>query len=583
VRKTLRFGAVGQAVAGRFSDRAAERLRKRDDVRYVEDNGEMRAYEQSTPYGISKVDADLAIDDGSTGDGVSVAVIDTGIDARHEDLADHLGAGKAVTTCSTSGRCTFGGGNDISECLEPWDDDNDHGSHCAGTVGAIDNTAGVLGVAPDVTLHAVKVLDRCGSGSYDDIAEGIRWSADQGHDVQSMSLGASSDSQVVTDALQYAADRNVVMVAAAGNNGPCSDCVGFPARDERVIAVSATDENDDLADFSSTGPEVELAAPGDGVRSTVPRSGYDTFSGTSMACPHVSGGAAQVVASGVTDRAEVRTRLNNAADDIGLDGNEQGAGRLNVADAVAAADGVFVSTDDPSGVAETSATLNGTLSSLDGADSADVYFEWGPAGDRSTTTAVRTLSSTGSFSEEITDLSAGTEYEFLAVAEASNGTTDTGGMVSFVTDADCADATNWPDGTGSAGDENIDELDLDGQVVATSDANAYEEFTCPEVVTVQQGGSFDATMAWSDGGYDDHYANVFVDWNNDEDWSTADETVLMENADDDSVAATTTVDVPSDAAVGKTLVRVRLSWNGFDAAGDTGTYGEVNDFTVEVE
>jgi len=338
VKRSLEFGDIGQAVAGRFSDKAAERLRKRDDVRYVEDNGEMRALEQTVPYGISKVDADLAIDNGDTGDGVSVAVVDTGIDAQHEDLQGNLGTGYAVVNCSTNGGCVFGGGNDIGECLEPWDDDNDHGSHCAGTVGAIDNSTGVLGVAPDVTLHAVKVLDRCGSGSYDDIAEGIRWSADRGHEVQSMSLGGD-DSSAVRDAVQYAADRNVVMVAAAGNDGPCSDCVGYPAAYSEVIAVSATDRNDDLADFSSTGPEVELAAPGVDVESTVPRSSYDVFSGTSMACPHVSGGAAQVVAGGTTDRQEVRQQLKNAAVDIGLSDNEQGAGRLDVDDALGSSGG----------------------------------------------------------------------------------------------------------------------------------------------------------------------------------------------------------------------------------------------------
>ena len=582
VKRSLDFGGIGRAVAGRFSEEAAERLRQRDDVRYVEENGEMRALEQTTPYGISKVDADLAIDDGNTGDGVSVAVIDTGIDAQHEDLQGNLGQGYAVVSCSTDGGCTFGSGNDISECLEPWDDDNDHGSHCAGTVGAVDNSTGVLGVAPDATLHAVKVLDRCGSGSYDDIAEGIRWSADQGHEVQSMSLGGD-DSSVVKDAVQYAADRNVVMVAAAGNDGPCSDCVGYPAAYPEVIAVSATDSNDDLADFSSTGPEVELAAPGVDVESTVPRSSYDVFSGTSMACPHVSGGAAQVVASGVTARQEVRTQLKDTADDIGLDENEQGAGRLDVDDAAGASDGVYVTTGDATDVTKTAATLDGTLQDLDGADSVDVYFEWGPGGDLSNTTATRTLSSTGSFDATVDGLSEGTEYGFRAVAESSDGSTDTGPTVAFTTDSDCVDATKWPDGTGRDGGENVDELDLDGQVVEASAANDYEDFTCPGTVAVSRGGSFEVAMAWSDGGYDDHYANVFVDWDGNEDWSTASETVLMENLDDDSVTATTTVDVPSDAPTGSTLVRVRLGWSGFDAAGDTDEYGEVNDFTVTVE
>ena len=317
---------------------AAENLAQSSNVRYVEQNGEMQALEQAVPYGIEQVGADDVIDDGGTGDGVSVAVIDSGIDAQHETLEANLGEGYATTDAACDADCggggPFGGGNDIDECLAEWDDDNDHGTHVAGTVGAADDGEGVLGVAPDVTLHAVKVLDCDGGGSFDDIAAGIEWSAQQGHDVQNMSLGADSGSDVIHDAVQYAADEGVVMVAAAGNDGECTDCVGFPAAYEEVIAVSATDENDDLADFSSTGPEVDIAAPGVDTLSTVPRDDYAEFSGTSMASPHVAGGAAQVIADGVTDREEVRSVLLDSATDIGLDENEQGAGRLDVAEAV---------------------------------------------------------------------------------------------------------------------------------------------------------------------------------------------------------------------------------------------------------
>ncbi|MDG5758685.1 S8 family serine peptidase [Natronococcus sp. A-GB1] len=336
VRRELDFGSIGRAVAGRFSENAIEGLENNPNVRYVEPNGLMWALGQETPYGIEQVDADLAIDDGETGAGVSVAIIDTGIDAAHETLAENLGEGYATAdaACTTScGSGPFGGGNDIDDCLEEWDDDNDHGTHCAGTAGAADDGTGVLGVAPDVTLHAVKALQCDGGGTLDDIAAGIQWSADQGHDVQNMSLGSDTDSDVIRDAVQYADERGVVMVAAAGNDGPCSDCVGYPAAYDEVIAVSATDENDDLADFSSTGPEVDIAAPGVDVLSTVPRDDYAEFSGTSMACPHVAGAAATLIAAG-TDPTDVRDELTAAADDIGLDDNEQGTGRLNVADAL---------------------------------------------------------------------------------------------------------------------------------------------------------------------------------------------------------------------------------------------------------
>jgi len=330
------------ALTIRAAPRAVANLENNPNVRYVEENGTMEAFEQTTPYGIDITEADVAIDDGNTGAGVHVAVIDTGIDAQHETLQANLGDGYATTDAACTTNCSGGpgggGGNGIDECLAEWDDDNDHGTHCAGIAAAADDGTGVLGVAPEATLHAVKVLACDGSGSFDDIAAGIEWSADQGHDVQSMSLGADTDSSVVADALGYAADRGVVMVAAAGNSGPCTDCVGFPARDDRVIAVSATDESDALADFSSTGPEVEIAAPGVNTLSTVPRDDYAEFSGTSMAFPHVAGAAAQVIADGTTARDAVRTALLDAADDVGLADNEQGAGRLNVADAVGGTD-----------------------------------------------------------------------------------------------------------------------------------------------------------------------------------------------------------------------------------------------------
>ncbi len=178
----------------------------------------------------------------------------------------------------------------------------------------------------------MKVLDCCGSGSYDDIAAGIQRSADRGHDVQNMSLDGD-ESDVVADAVAYADQRGVVMVAAAGNDGPCSDCVGYPAAHDEVIAVSAADRNDDLADFSSAGPEVDLAAPGVDVRSSIPRDDYDEFDGTSMASPHVAGAYATLIAAG-TDPGSVREELKAAADDVGLDDDEQGAGRLNVANAL---------------------------------------------------------------------------------------------------------------------------------------------------------------------------------------------------------------------------------------------------------
>ncbi|MEF8914490.1 S8 family peptidase [Natronomonas sp.] len=283
----------------------------------MEADVELEAIAQTTPYGIDKVNATDAHSAGETGNGADVAVIDTGIEASHPDLADNLGEGRAFLAGLGSSQ---------------WNDDNGHGTHCAGTVGAIDNDEGVIGVAPEVTLHAVKVLNALGTGLTSDIAAGIEWTADQGYDVGSLSLGGGG-SNTLREACEYAESKGTLLVTAAGNDGPCSDCVSAPARYPECMAVSATDENDDLASFSSTGPEIEIAAPGADVYSTYLGGGYQTLSGTSMACPHVSGGAAQLAATGYT-ASEIRQRLKDTADDVGLAGNEQGAGRLDVADAL---------------------------------------------------------------------------------------------------------------------------------------------------------------------------------------------------------------------------------------------------------
>ncbi|WP_306057986.1 S8 family peptidase [Natronococcus wangiae] len=331
VRHVLHFGDIGWAVAGKFSERARENLRRRNDVRYVEEDGEVRAIDHSTdedggdpteeqvlPWGIDRVDADIAHHDGETGGGSSVSIIDTGIDPEHETL--EVTGGKAFVSCR-GGRCAA-----------DWDDDHGHGTHCAGTANGLDNDIGVVGVSTEADLYAVKVLDSRGSGSMSDVAAGIEWTADQGIDVGSLSLGGGS-SETLKDACEYAQSEGTLLVAAAGNDGPDEDTVSYPAAYGECIAVSATTENDDIADFSSRGEEVELAAPGADVLSSVPGDDYDRWNGTSMACPHVSGAAAQLMEDGYTNE-EARQRLNETAEDIGLAATEQGNGLLDVAAAL---------------------------------------------------------------------------------------------------------------------------------------------------------------------------------------------------------------------------------------------------------
>jgi subtilisin len=438
--RQLDFGSAGTAVVGKFNDGDVRALESSSAVRYVEQNGRMEALEatfqqrdvsaaETAPYGIQITNAETAIDQGATGDGVTIAVVDTGIDANHETLEENIVGGYAVSGVECSGGCDA-----------PWDDDQYHGTHVAGTAAAALNGVGVYGVAPDANLLAVKALGGNGGGSFAGIAEGIEWSVNNGADVINLSLGGP-ESQAVSDAVQFAANNDVIVISAAGNAGPCSDCVNAPANDPNAVAVSATDENDELANFSSTGPDVEIAAPGAGVESTFPDDEYNSISGTSMSSPHVAGAAATLLADG-TPPGDVVPALKDGADDIGLSSNEQGAGRLNVVGALDGGGGgdppsenVEVETDPATEVGETTATLNGTLTTVEGADTATVFFEYGVVGAGFPETSGSGDFGAGtSFSADISGLQDGTSYEFRAVASTGNASDD-GLEQSFETDS----------------------------------------------------------------------------------------------------------------------------------------------------
>ena len=322
------------AMTIRASRSSLSDLQANPHIRYAEENGQLHAVDQPFPWGIEFIDADDVIGQGETGNGVDIAIVDTGIDADHEDLAQNLGAGWAAENVTCRNDCEDGPAcnpNDIDGCQADWDDDNDHGTHVAGIAGALDNDIGVVGVAPEITLHSVKVLDCCGTGSADDVAAGIEWAADQDHDVINLSLGGDAAS-VVEDAVVYAAAAGVIQVAAAGNEGE-DDSILYPAAYDDVIAVGAIDENETLADFSSKGPELDLVAPGVDVPSTIAGDAYAERCGTSMASPHVAGGAAHLVANGY-DAQAARDRLEDTAVSCGLTDDEEGNGRIDIAAAL---------------------------------------------------------------------------------------------------------------------------------------------------------------------------------------------------------------------------------------------------------
>ena len=278
------------------------------------------------PWGIDKIDAELVWPSGNTADPVKLAIIDTGIDVKHPDLTANLKGGVSTVGYTTS-----------------YNDDNGHGTHVAGIVGAVDNEIGVIGAGPAIDLYAVKVLDRRGSGYLSDVIEGLDWAIAHGMQVVNMSLGTSADVLSFREAVQRVNSAGIVQVAAAGNSG---GSVIYPAAYPEVIAVSATDNTDTIASWSSRGPEVDLAAPGVSIYSTYKGQTYKTLSGTSMAAPHVAGAAALVLNSAIGaydlndndiwDPIEVQNKLQDKAVDLGSHGfdNLYGWGLVNAFNAV---------------------------------------------------------------------------------------------------------------------------------------------------------------------------------------------------------------------------------------------------------
>ncbi|WP_221566512.1 S8 family serine peptidase [Alkalihalobacillus sp. TS-13] len=293
-----------------------------------------------TPWGMEAMYNDSNLTATSGGDGVRVAVLDTGTYTDHVDLVENVEQCKDFSSNRSpilDGKC---------------DDKNGHGTHVAGTVlanGGADGQ-GVYGVAPESKLWAYKVLGNSGFGYSDDIANAIKHAADQGNSlgvnvVISMSLGSSSKDALISDAVTYAMNNGALVIAAAGNDGPNPDTIGFPGGLADAVAVAALENVQEngtyrVADFSSRGNpntdgdyviqerDVEVSAPGRAIESTWKDGAYNTISGTSMATPHISGLAAKIWAENPSlSNSALRTELQNRAkaNDI-LGGQYAGSG-----------------------------------------------------------------------------------------------------------------------------------------------------------------------------------------------------------------------------------------------------------------
>ncbi|HEX4977991.1 MAG TPA: S8 family serine peptidase [Nocardioides sp.] len=312
--------------AAPMTDATAAAVEALPGVAWVQEDTAVRSTAQTTPTGINRVDAELSptakVNGVDERVNVDVAVIDTGVDLTHPDINVHRAGAK---------NCSIGAinANDL----------HGHGSHVAGTIGALDNTAGVVGVAPGARIWPVKVLTDAGSGLNSDVICGIDYVAAHADEIEvaNMSLGGSgkdtgscgAGDDAMHAAICRAVDAGITFVVAAGNDS--ADAKGFtPAAYDEVITVSAladfngqpgggaastcrSDQDDTFASFSNYGADVDIIAPGVCIYSTSMLGGYATLSGTSMASPHVAGGAALYAAThpGATP-AQVKSALQSS-------------------------------------------------------------------------------------------------------------------------------------------------------------------------------------------------------------------------------------------------------------------------------
>jgi subtilisin family serine protease len=331
------YSSALQGYSTTMAPRTAALVEALPGVAWVQQDRPVAISAQSTPTGINRADADLsptaAIDGVDQRVNVDVAVIDTGVDLDHPDLNVHRAGARNCSTFALSA-----------------DDDHGHGSHVAGTVGALDNTAGVVGVAPGARIWPVKVLSAAGTGLNSDVVCGIDYVAAHADEIEvaNMSLGGGgeddgscgrSSGDAMHAAICEAVGNGVSFVVAAGNDS-ADAAESTPAAYDEVVTVSAladfngapgggaastcrADEDDTFASFSNYGADVDIIAPGVCIRSTSMAGGYATLSGTSMAAPHVAGGAALYAAThpGATP-SQVKSALLgsgttnwNAADD----------------------------------------------------------------------------------------------------------------------------------------------------------------------------------------------------------------------------------------------------------------------------
>jgi minor extracellular protease Epr len=287
-------------------------IKNNPNVEFVQSNTKTQSNGQVTDWGITKILAQRAWNSNFTGKGVKIAILDTGI-TPHNDLQ-------------------ISGGVSYKTYTKSYNDDNGHGTHMAGIIGAKNNSFGSVGVAPDALLYAVKVLDKEGKGEIDTLIKGIEWSISNKMNIINLSLSVEEqvDSPALRAVLDKAYSSGILIVGAAGNHGRSNasgDTVEYPARYSTVIAVSATDSGNRRLSNSATGPTVEVSAPGANVYSTYLNNGYAKMSGTSVASSFVSGNLALLKERYPTlSNKSIRLKLQHLTLDLGAGGKDTAYG-----------------------------------------------------------------------------------------------------------------------------------------------------------------------------------------------------------------------------------------------------------------
>jgi subtilisin len=317
-----RFSII-PVVFGEVAEADVDQLLDDPQVEYIEpdvamplavhSNGPSFRLIEDLPWGITDVtapDAWALGGSGAYGAGIKVAYLDSGADQSHPDLL------------------LSGGYNPVSGSGSDWNDDiascNGHGTHVAGTIAARHNDVGVVGVAPEVSLYAIKVFqDMSGSclAYTSSQISGLDWAVKNGVRVVSVSIGGTSFSSSYQSAISSAASKGTYMVAAAGNNG--SSTMTFPGGYQDVISVASVDGGNNHSSWSNYGPTLTISAPGESILSTMPGGSYGYKSGTSMATPHVAGVVALILAHypGIS-RTDMLNRLQAGALDLGAAGRD---------------------------------------------------------------------------------------------------------------------------------------------------------------------------------------------------------------------------------------------------------------------